>query len=306
LRGFRDLERVDSSLVEKRLKKKTNPVLTLPDPYPLPLRPTVSKSWPQSWLDSYQYDRLEVWGERFDRGFQWSYLSRRQATIEAILKSHPPPGRVLDLAAAQGNFSIALAQLGYQVTWNDLRSELIDYVRLKLPVGLQIEFLAGNVFELQASRSLSYDVVLATEIIEHVAHPDEFLLKLSSLVRPEGIVVISTPNGGYLLNKIPRFSEHPDPSVFESIQFKPGSEGHIFLLYVDEIVRFAQVSGLTVEHLNLITAGHMKLRYLHKILPDAVIIWLEELTRKLPQSVLHHAAVQTIAVLARRTRDPDN
>lgn len=43
-------------------------------------------------------------------------------------------------------------------------------------------------------------VVLMTEIIEHVAHPDEFLTRIASLVRPGGWVIITTPNGGYWRN----------------------------------------------------------------------------------------------------------
>ena len=39
---------------------------------------------------------------------------------------------MLDLAAGQGNFSLALAERGYRVTWNDLRGDLEGYVRLKL------------------------------------------------------------------------------------------------------------------------------------------------------------------------------
>ena len=280
-----------------------------PDPYPVPVRPVEQESWPESWRESYRYDRLEVWQERFDPAYHWSYLSRRQATIETLFKHCPPPRRVLDLAAAQGNFSIALARLGYHVTWNDLRSELIDYVRIKFPPGIRVEFIAGNIFELAGKHLDFYDVVLATEIIEHVAHPDEFLRKLSGLVAPGGLVVISTPNGGYLRNDLPRFSDHPDPSVFESIQFKPNADGHIFLLHEDEIIRMAHSAGLAVERVDLITnpltAGHMKLRYLHRMLPDMVIIWLEQLTRKFPHSLLQRLSTHTIAVLSRPRNDDD-
>jgi hypothetical protein len=58
------------------------------------------------------------------------------------LVRHPPAFSTF--AAAQGNFSIALAGLGYQVTWNDLRPELVDYVRLKLPSGINVEFVVDN------------------------------------------------------------------------------------------------------------------------------------------------------------------
>lgn len=277
--------------------------MKLPDPYPVPVRPADNPAWPQSVRESNVYDRVEVWGDTANLGYTGAYQSRRQATIAALTANVAPPARVLDLAAAQGNFSIALAGLGYRVTWNDLRAELIDYVRAKLPAGVEMEFVAGNIFELGAAHLAAYDVVLATEIIEHVAHPDEFLRKLSGLVRPGGLVVISTPNGGYMLNTLPRFSDCPDPSVFESVQFKPNSDGHIFLLYEDEVRRLSAAAGLQVRQLDLITnpltSGHLKLRYLHKILPRQAIAAAEGLTRRLPPSLRNRLSVCTVAVLER-------
>jgi 2-polyprenyl-6-hydroxyphenyl methylase/3-demethylubiquinone-9 3-methyltransferase len=40
--------------------------------------------------------------------------------------------------------------MGPEVTWNDLRSELADYVRLKEDTG-KVKFASGNAFELDVS-----------------------------------------------------------------------------------------------------------------------------------------------------------
>ena len=122
----------------------------------------------------------------------------------AILGEVLEPGaRVLDVAGAQGNFSLALAEMGYRVTWNDLRGELADYVRLKHERGA-VEYAPGNMFELRADTL--FDAVLITEVIEHVAHPDQFLAQAAALVRPGGYVVMTTPNGRYFRNTLPKFS----------------------------------------------------------------------------------------------------
>jgi 2-polyprenyl-3-methyl-5-hydroxy-6-metoxy-1,4-benzoquinol methylase len=249
--------------------------------------------WPQSWRESYLYDESEIYGKVSHYGYAYAYDNRRRETLRLLSEVLSPGARVLDVAAAQGNFSLALAELGFDVTWNDLRAELADYVRLKHERG-QIEFAAGNAFELTFP-SL-FDAVLITEIIEHVAHPDDFLAKAAALVRPGGYIVMTTPNGGYFKNRLPKFSECADPSVFESMQFKPNADGHIFLLHADEIEPLAQRAGLVVEKIALftspLTAGHMKTEPLLKIVPRGMVQIAESVSRSLPAPLKRKALVQ--------------
>ena len=257
--------------------------------------------WPQSWRDSYFYDQSEIYGEISHYGYAYAYENRRRETLRLLAEVLPPGARVLDVAAAQGNFSLALAELGFDVTWNDLRAELADYARLKHERG-QITFAPGNAFEL--SFPSLFDAVLITEIIEHVAHPDDFLVKAAALVRPGGYIVMTTPNGGYFKNLLPKFSECADPSVFESIQFKPNSDGHIFLLHSDEIEPLARRAGLEVEKIalltNPLTAGHMKTEPLLKVLPRPIVNLAENVSRHLP-SLLKKKALVQMAVRFRKS-----
>ena len=249
--------------------------------------------WPESWRESYLYDRSEIYGELSHYGYAYAYDNRRRETLRLLTEVLLPGARVLDVAAGQGNFSLALAELGFDVTWNDLRAELADYVRLKHERG-KIQFAAGNGFELTFP-SL-FDAVLITEIIEHVAHPDDFLAKAAILVRPGGYIVMTTPNGGYFKNRLPKFSECADPSVFESAQFKPNADGHIFLLHAAEIKPLAQRAGLVVEKIALftspLTAGHLKTEPLLKKLPRGVVQFTESVSRLLPWPFKKKALVQ--------------
>jgi len=249
--------------------------------------------WPQSWKESSLYDQSEIYGKISHYGYAYAYDSRRRETLRLLTDVLLPGARVLDVAAAQGNFSLALAELGFDVTWNDLRAELADYVRLKHERG-KIAFAAGNAFELTFP-SL-FDAIFITEIIEHVAHPDDFLVKAAALVRPGGYIVMTTPNGGYFKNRLPKFSDCADPSVFESAQFKPNADGHIFLLHADEIEPLARRAGLIVEKITLftspLTAGHVKTEPLLRILPRGIVQLAESVSRSLPSPLKKKALVQ--------------
>lgn len=246
-------------------------------------KPVFSADWPDTWKVSYQYDLEEIYGPITCRGYAYAYANRRRETLDMVKRVAPPGARVLDVAAAQGNFSLSLAELGYRVTWNDLRADLAEYVKLKWEKG-DIEYAPGNAFDLAGQTE--FDVVVITEVIEHVAHPDDFLCKIGKLVKPGGHVVMTTPNGGYFLNDLPKFSECRDASQFETMQFQPGSEGHIFLLHEDEIGRFAAKAGLEVREIRLftnpLTHGHLKTELALKILPRSLVNLFERFTCALP------------------------
>lgn len=97
---------------------------------------------------------------------------------------------------------------------------------------------------------------------------------------------MTTPNGGYFLNRLPKFSDCPDPGRFEAVQFKPDSDGHIFLLHEDEIPGLAGSAGLQVRMIRLftnsLTAGHLKTGWLLGCLSFDTIEKLDCLTAKLP------------------------
>ena len=255
-------------------------------------------SWPESWRYSYKYDLLEVYGDKSDPAYSLAYAARTRLVLDLIASICPPPASVLDVAAGQGNLSLTLAELGYHVTWNDIRSELAGYVALKHERGA-IDLRPGNILDLHFGRS--FDVVVLAEVIEHVAHPDQLLRRARSLVAPGGRVVMTTPNGAYFRNALPKFSECPDPSQFESAQFQPDADGHIFLLHPDELHGLGRDAGLRVETLclftNPLTTGHLRTRGLLRRLPEQIVWALERSSQRLPMPLRRKMSVQLAVVL---------
>jgi 2-polyprenyl-6-hydroxyphenyl methylase/3-demethylubiquinone-9 3-methyltransferase len=258
-------------------------------------------SWPDSWKYSYRYDLQEIYGEVSHAGYARAYDTRRRATLQLLTEVLPRGAHILDVAAAQGNFSLALAEMGFEVTWNDLRRDLAGYVRLKHERGT-VHYAPGNVFDLEFQSP--FDAVLMTEVIEHVAHPDRLLQRVRGLVRPGGYVVMTTPNGRYFRNRLPKFSDCPDPAMYESVQFKPDADGHIFLLHPEEIAALGRSSGLDVDALmlftNPLTQGHLKTERLLRVLPAAIVDAVEQATRRMPRGLRERCLFQ-VAARFRRT-----
>jgi 2-polyprenyl-6-hydroxyphenyl methylase/3-demethylubiquinone-9 3-methyltransferase len=164
-----------------------------------------------------------------------------------------------------------------------------------------VEYAPGNVFDLGFD-SL-FDAALITEVIEHVAHPDQFLAKAAQFVKIGGHIVMTTPNGAYFRNPLPKFSDCANPEQFEAVQFKPNSDGHIFLLHPEEVEMLSARSGLVLRDLRLftnsLTNGHMKMAKLLYVLPKSVVDTIEKVTSSLPNAIGRHINIQMAAVFER-------
>jgi 2-polyprenyl-6-hydroxyphenyl methylase/3-demethylubiquinone-9 3-methyltransferase len=65
--------------------------------------------------------------------------------------------------------------------------------RQAMEAGVTVEYRCDTI-EALAKAGETFDVVLAMEVIEHVAHSDDFLDRCTELVRPGGLVILSTIN----------------------------------------------------------------------------------------------------------------
>lgn len=102
--------------------------------------------------------------------------------------------RLLDIGCGGGLISEPMARLGAAVTGADAAAENIEVARLHAEQsGLAIDYRAVTAEALLAEGA-QFDVVLALEIVEHVADPQQFLTTCARLLRPGGMLVASTLN----------------------------------------------------------------------------------------------------------------
>ena len=102
--------------------------------------------------------------------------------------------KILDMGCGGGLVCEPLARLGAEVTGIDPGSEGIEAARAHAAAaGLEIRYEAEEARAL-AARNETYDAVLVLEVVEHVPDVPGFLATVAPLVRPGGLVILSTLN----------------------------------------------------------------------------------------------------------------
>ena len=102
--------------------------------------------------------------------------------------------RLLDIGCGGGLVSEPMARLGADVTGADAAEGNIRIARLHAEQsGLGIDYRATTA-EALLEAGERFDVVLALEIVEHVADPQAFVTTCARLLRPGGLLVASTLN----------------------------------------------------------------------------------------------------------------
>ena len=101
---------------------------------------------------------------------------------------------ILDVGCGTGiMITLPLASIGYRVTGIDVDGESIEAARRVNPYPNAV-FRHGDA-ETLAAAGERYDVVIASEVLEHLTDPPAFLRTLRGLLTQEGILVLTTPNG---------------------------------------------------------------------------------------------------------------
>jgi 2-polyprenyl-6-hydroxyphenyl methylase/3-demethylubiquinone-9 3-methyltransferase len=102
---------------------------------------------------------------------------------------------LLDVGCGGGLIAEPMARLGFAVTGIDAAEAGLDVASAHAKAGgLAIDYRLGSVETLAATEPGRFDVVLALEIVEHVEAPDLFLQTLAHLVKPGGLLILSTIN----------------------------------------------------------------------------------------------------------------
>lgn len=102
----------------------------------------------------------------------------------------PSGAKILDAPCGDGEVSIELAKLGFDISGVDMVDELLPEAR----AALDGRFRVADITRPLPWPDASFDLILCVEGIEHLEDAFAFLREINRLVKPGGILIVTTPN----------------------------------------------------------------------------------------------------------------
>lgn len=242
--------------------------------------PVYSDEWSDEVRAVYAHDLQEIWDPSI-RPQVW-HLYNEQLRLYMGFADRPAL-QILDVGCAQATLALMLAEAGHNVTAVDVRQGFLDYACSRYTHG-KIQFLCANVLEDPLDGQ--FDIVFANQILEHIVRPIKLLEVLIQRLRPGGVLVASTPNHGYLMNRLPSFSDLDAPENYAHLEHSADGDGHFFFYTASELSSCLEQAGFqsidVTPFETPFASGHMKVRFIHGRVPRSWLRVADAVLRRIP------------------------
>ena len=170
-------------------------------------------------------------GREEKRSLRYRLQRRAHEVLSAIEEfSYSPVKDIIDLGTAEGKMLDIIKQKlpRTHCVGVEYNKELIEFGKNKYP---NIEFFQGDIQSLDFTDN-SFDVVMATAVIEHVPDPLKALKEAKRILRPKGILILTSPDP---------FWEH-----LATIVGHLKDDQHNFVMNLHQLSQLSKDAGLTV------------------------------------------------------------
>jgi SAM-dependent methyltransferase len=136
-------------------------------------------------------DVLTLTGERTIPGLDVeNYWFRRHEVVYQRLASRCADRDVLEAGCGEGYGADLISRVARRVIALDYDETTVAHVRAHYP---RVEVMHGNLAELPLADA-SVDVVVNFQVIEHLWDQTQFVRECARVLRPSGLLMVSTPN----------------------------------------------------------------------------------------------------------------
>ena len=108
--------------------------------------------------------------------------------------------RILDIGCGNGSLSNLIAQQGYEVVGVEESESGVKIAQQSYP---DCEFIAASIYDFPYQQlENSFDIIISTEVIEHLPYPRELANVAKRCLKNNGTLILTTPYHGYFKNLV--------------------------------------------------------------------------------------------------------
>jgi SAM-dependent methyltransferase len=243
-----------------------------------------------AYYDRFQKDITELWptdvtaalGEKVNSQTILKYLYRDKVRLTRIIRYLAPlckHKKILDVGCAYGFYDIILqGSYGCSVTGLEMEESIAAYCRLldkyKIPV---IQHTLTK--EKWPLRDNTFDIVIFSEILEHLrVSPLRALREIHRVLKPGGLILLTTPNMGYLRNIIHLLTGknilQPFPEDDKNWDNVTDAITHTRVYVMDEVKALLQKAGFEIIDSQYLSAEALSLQLRPTVLLHVIYIFL--------------------------------
>ena len=146
---------------------------------------------------------------------------------------------ILDIGCGDGKIAGELVKMGHKVAGIDISEKAIAEAKIK-----GVDARVSQIEEFETDKK--YDLVIMTDILEHLFEPLEVLKKSKGWLTEDGKIVMNFPNHFDLRNRFRLFLGH-SAVHWDHKELKPWEYQHIRFLTLNEIRKMVELAGFFVE-----------------------------------------------------------
>ncbi len=182
---------------------------------------------------------------------EWLHGSRRDWIISKVRQYAPPTrsGKALDVGFGAGVYLPVLAELFDEVVGIDTQEMMLDYVRPLTAKYSNLRVVAGDIANCGLPPA-SFDLIICSEVVEHIVDSQKAISQLHDLLKPSGILVLSTPQRWSLLELMARIAYLPGIFTLVKLIYRGQplfDPGHINLMTEKQVVRQLETAGFSIR-----------------------------------------------------------
>ncbi len=167
--------------------------------------------------------------------------------VKKQLAVHGPFGRALNLGTGEGDYDAMIAERCANLIGCDVNEDDIRFAR-QLNAGItNLTYQLDDALNLSFADG-SFDLVVSSEVIEHVGRPERMVEEISRVLRPGGLAVVTFPSEDFpfTYDPINRVGQWLRPGGGRLVAQGAYAFGHEYLISPKKFRAWAAENGLEI------------------------------------------------------------